>query len=319
VAKVSPLSFALAALSLAACGGDDTPAGAGGGGGGAPQRLDPALFDCTAEVAPERVSPVPVACATDRACPTRLVAGHRSAGGELGVLAPENTLSAVRAAVALGVDYIETDPRATADARLVNMHDVDVGRTTEGTGEVSDMTLAEVQALAVTAAGYPGDFSCDRVPTIEEVLTAARGRVHVLLDANKTDRVDLLVEAVRATDTLDWAIFDTDSVEKIDAALALEPALHTMIRVADEEELDAELEHFADHPPVIVELHSGATASELVPRLDAAGHRALQDVFITDLAAGLHDDASLYEEAFASGVRIVQSDRPDLVLRYLAR
>lgn len=262
---------------------------------------------------------VPASCATDPLCKTRLVSGHRGAGGELGVIAPENTLSSVRAAVALGVDFIETDPRPTKDGVLVNMHDTSVTRTTDGTGEVDQMTLAEVQALAIDAGELQGDFSCERVPTIEEVLAAAKGKVHVLLDANKTDRVDLLVAAVQKTGTVDWVLFDTDSVDKIDEAIALEPALRTMIRVADEAELDSELKHFAAHPPVIVEIHSGGSAKEMAPAIHAAGNRALQDMFITDLAAGLDDDPSLYGQLFDLGVDIGQTDRPDLMLRYLGR
>jgi hypothetical protein len=88
------------------------------------------------------------------------------------------------------------------------MHDTSVDRTTDGTGEVIDLTLAEIQSLTLDTFDLTGDFSCERVPTLEQILEAAKGKVHVLVDANKTDRVDLLVAAIQATDTLDWAIFD---------------------------------------------------------------------------------------------------------------
>jgi glycerophosphoryl diester phosphodiesterase len=304
------------------CGSSDGPEGAGGsaggGAGGAATVLDPATFDCGAS-APERTTLVPTGCATDPACATRLVTGHRGVGGDLGVIAPENTLAAVRAAIVLGVDFVETDPRATADGVLVNVHDDTVERTTDGTGVVSEMTLAAVQALAIDAGELAGDFSCERVPTIVEVLEAARGKVHVLLDANKTDRVDLLVEAVQQTDTHDWAVIDTDDVDKIDQALSIDPTLHIMVRVADQAELDTEIAHFASHPPVLIELHDGASPTELVPAVHAAGGRASINSFPTDLAAGIDGDESLYTEVFESGVDVVQSDRPDLVLRYLGR
>jgi glycerophosphoryl diester phosphodiesterase len=308
----------LAGLSLLGCGSEsEEPAGSGGAGGGT---LDPASFDCaTASSPPARRTPVPVSCATDRACTERLVSGHRSAGGELGVLAPENTLSAVRAAIAAGADFIETDPRPTKDGVLVNLHDPEVDRTTNGTGLAEEMTLAEVQALGIDASKHEGDFSCDRVPTLAEVLALAKGRIHVLLDANKTDRVDLLVQAVHDTDTLDWAIFDTDSTSKIQEALALEPKLHTMIRVSDAQEIDAELALFASHPPVIVELHDGADPELLAPKLHAAGHRVLKDAFGVDLAAKFSNDPAPYGAVFDSGVDIVQTDRPELVARFLGR
>ncbi len=319
VLAASPLVF-----TLVAC-GDDTSAGGAGaggsaagapeGGGGAPSLpVDPHVFDCTREGDPERVTEIPVECATDPTCTERLVSGHRGASH----LAPEDTVSGVFAAVALGADFVETDPRPTSDGHLVNLHDPTVDRTTDGTGDASSLTLAEVQALHVDTTGLTGDFSCEHVPTLQEILTAARGRIHVLIDANKTDRVDLLVGAIQETDTLAWAIFDTSSIEKIDEALALEPALYTMIRVDDTTQLDAQLTHFAAHPPVIVEI--GQSPATMVPAVHAKGHRALLDLFGTDIAVGLAgDDVSLYGPIFDTGLDIGQTDRADLVLRYLGR
>ncbi|MBK8256939.1 MAG: glycerophosphodiester phosphodiesterase family protein [Polyangiaceae bacterium] len=322
------------ALALTGCGPSEETSGQGGSGGqvtttggsggsggtagGAPI-VDPALFDCTASKPPVRTNSIPTACATDPTCTTKLVSGHRAAGGELGVIAPEDTVAAVNAAVVLGIDFVETDPRPTKDGVLINLHDPTVDRTTFGTGEAAQMTLAEIQALELKTSEYAGDFSCARIPTFEEVLTAAKGKVHVLVDANKTDQVALLVEAIQKTDTLEWAIFDTDSVEKIDQALALEPALLTMIRVADLNELNTELAHFAAHPPVIVEVHDGADGGALTPAIHDANNRALVDVFVTDVGAGLSDDPSLYDEAWAPGFDMLQTDRPDLVLRNLGR
>lgn len=312
--------FFLLLSGLLACGSSepDAPASPAPTAAG-PGKLDPASFDCRAPAAPARRSAVPPACATDRACTTRMVCAHRGAGGDLGVIAPENTLSAVRAAIALGIEFIETDPRPTKDGVLVNVHDTDVERVTTGKGNVADMTLAEVQALPLRISKYPGDFACERVATIEEVLTLARGRIHVLLDANKTDDVAGLVELVRKTDTLDWAIFDTDSVDKIDKALAIEPRLLTMIRVASKDDLDAELAHFSAHPPVLVEINGNASIKELAPLIRAAGHRAFTDAFGYDLSAGLQDRSDLYDEVWALGVDVLQTDRPDLVLRGLKR
>lgn len=279
----------------------------------------PSAWDCSASKPPERVSKIDPSCATDRSCAVKLVSGHRGVGGELGVLAPENTLSAVRAAIAIGADYIETDPRPTKDGVLVNLHDPEVDRTTDGTGDVAGLTLAEAQALKIDPRSLEGDYSCERIPTFVDVLAEARGRIHVLIDANKTDRVDLLVQAVHDSDTLDWAIFDTDDASKIQEALALEPKLHTMIRVSDEAQLDDELQLFAAHPPVIVELNGGANLSALVPAVHAAGHRALGDVFGTDVAAKFENDPELYAPIFETGLDIAQSDRPELVLEYLGR
>ena len=62
--------------------------------------------------------------------------------GAEGTVAPESTLSAFRAAIAYGLDYVEVDPRPTSDGVLVVMHDGTVDRTTSGHGRVELMTLA---------------------------------------------------------------------------------------------------------------------------------------------------------------------------------
>lgn len=334
--KPSVLSAVSLALVLLSTGCDPSPTssgqtggggqggGAGGAGGmggsaGAPPIIEPSLFDCTRAKDPVRVSDIPMECPTLPSCSTKLVSGHRAAGGEIGVIAPEDTLAAVRAAIALGIDFIETDPRPTKDGILVNVHDPTVDRIAFGTGEVAQMTLAELQALKLKTAEYPGDYSCEKIPTIEEVLLAAKGKVHVLLDANKTDQVELLVSIVQKTDTLEWAIFDTDSQDKIDQALAIEPALLTMIRVVDTAELDAELMHFSAHPPIIVEIHDTPDVAPVAAAVHAAQNKALGDTFATDVAAGLSDDPSLYDDLWATGLDILQTDRPDLVLQNLGR
>src|SRR5437016_9697029 len=71
------------------------------------------------------------------------VIAHRAGRG----IMPENTLSAIRNAIKLGVDYVELDIRATKDGHLVIMHDGTVDRTTNGKGAVRDLDLDTIAAL----------------------------------------------------------------------------------------------------------------------------------------------------------------------------
>lgn len=71
-------------------------------------------------------------------------------------VAPEETIEAYHAAKKDGADVLEMDLQRTRDGVLVLMHDATVDRTTNGTGRVDEMTLAEVKALD---AGY--DFTRD--------------------------------------------------------------------------------------------------------------------------------------------------------------
>src|SRR5258708_9235592 len=65
----------------------------------------------------------------------------------------ENTLAAFQAAIDLGADYFELDVRTTKDGKLVLMHDGTVDRTTNGKGEVANLTIDERRALEVRGGG----------------------------------------------------------------------------------------------------------------------------------------------------------------------
>src|ERR687897_2066626 len=87
-----------------------------------------------------------------------LIYAHRGASA----IHPENTLRAFRHALAIGVDGIELDVHATADAIPVVIHDRDIERTTDGVGYVDEMPLARLSTFDA------GDG--ERVPTLAEVL-----------------------------------------------------------------------------------------------------------------------------------------------------
>ncbi|MFJ9113723.1 glycerophosphodiester phosphodiesterase [Streptomyces sp. NPDC102283] len=89
-----------------------------------------------------------------------LTLGHR---GVMGV-EPENTLRSFVRAEASGMDAIELDLHLSKDGALVVMHDVDVDRTTDGTGPIAARTLAELRELDAGRG--------ERIPVFEEVLEA---------------------------------------------------------------------------------------------------------------------------------------------------
>jgi glycerophosphoryl diester phosphodiesterase len=103
----------------------------------------------------------------------RVVVGHRGNSAH----APENTLESFRQAVALGVDSLEFDVHLTADGKVVVMHDSHIDRTTDGTGEVRQMTLSAIRAHDAGArfVGRNGSTVSYRgkgivAPTVDEVL-----------------------------------------------------------------------------------------------------------------------------------------------------
>src|SRR5512139_1817621 len=72
-----------------------------------------------------------------------LVFAHRGAKR----LAPENTLPAFEAAIRLGADGVELDVQYTSDGKLVIFHDLNLEKTSNGTGRVTSHPLDELREL----------------------------------------------------------------------------------------------------------------------------------------------------------------------------
>lgn len=157
---------------------------------------------------------------------------------------PENTLYAYSQAALAGADVLEMDVYQTKDDELVILHDLDVDRTTNGTGNVVDLTLAELRELDaaywfVTGAGTPHDrpdeeyefrgiatgdkapppgYSAEdfRIPTLEEALARFSGNLINLelkpdLDGTgdyERQMADLLQRYGRSTDLIAASFVD---------------------------------------------------------------------------------------------------------------
>jgi len=107
------------------------------------------------------------------------VHGHRGAAG----LAPENTLAAFRKAIALGIDALEMDLHVTRDGAVVVIHDETLDRTTDGRGNIADLTLEEVKRRDAGGKFGPA-FRGERIPTLREVIELVKtsGNTRIRLD-----------------------------------------------------------------------------------------------------------------------------------------
>lgn len=147
----------------------------------------PFLVASSAEGAPSAAQP---------AAPARLrpyICAHRGASAA----APENTMAAFREARRLGADSFELDTYLTSDGVAVLLHDGTVDRTTDGTGDITKMTLAEVRKL--DAGSWKGErFRGEPLPTLEEALVGRGGLyVNIEVKANAQTAAPLAKEVVR--------------------------------------------------------------------------------------------------------------------------
>jgi len=91
---------------------------------------------------------------------------------------PENTISAFKEAVRLGVQMIELDVQLTSDNHLVVLHDNTVDRTTNGQGEISDFNLEQARLLDAGSWKSP-EFKGERIPSLREALSAIPGNIWI--------------------------------------------------------------------------------------------------------------------------------------------
>ncbi len=118
-----------------------------------------------------------------------LVIAHQGGDG----IAPGETIYAYEQAAALGVDVFEMDAHITADGVLVLIHDETVDRTTNGSGSVEEMTLAELKELDAgywwtpdEGASYPFRGQGLQIATLEEVFQTFPG-YPVNIEIKKTE------------------------------------------------------------------------------------------------------------------------------------
>ncbi|GAC69319.1 glycerophosphodiester phosphodiesterase family protein [Gordonia soli] len=93
------------------------------------------------------------------------VVAHRGASGETA----EHTLAAYELALEQGADGLECDVRLTSDHQLVCIHDRTIDRTSDGTGVVSEMSLAELKEHDF--GSWHTDGRSASVLTLRELLT----------------------------------------------------------------------------------------------------------------------------------------------------
>jgi len=141
-----------------------------------------------------------------------LVIAHRGFSGA----APENTLAAFQKAIEVGSDMLELDVHLSKDGQLVVIHDPTLERTTNGRGRVFDYTLKELKQFDA-GAWFAPNFSGEKLPTLEEVLELAKGKILVNIEIKKgdlapypiTELADRALQVVDKAGMLDQVIFSS--------------------------------------------------------------------------------------------------------------
>ncbi len=141
---------------------------------------------------------------------------HRGVSG----LAPENTLPAFRLAAEHGFSCVETDIRFTADGVPVCLHDSSIDRTSNGTGDLSQMTFDEVRRYDF-GAWKSAEFAGTRIPAFEEFIGLCKSlglHPYIELKEGTTEQIRDLVETVNRygmRGMVSWISFDRNLLNAV--------------------------------------------------------------------------------------------------------
>jgi glycerophosphoryl diester phosphodiesterase len=137
---------------------------------------------------------------------------------------PENTLRAFARAIEMGATMLELDVHLSRDGQLVVIHDPELSRTTNGSGLVGDLSLADIQRLD---AGLG-----EHVPTLAEVIDLVRGRAQLYIEMKGQRTPGAVVDTLRRTAFIDQAIAGSFFPWLPQKVKFLEPAIRTSVLVA---------------------------------------------------------------------------------------
>ena len=241
---------------------------------------------------------------------------------------PENSLEAIQSSIEMGVDMLELDVQRTKDGVLILMHDQKLDRTTTGQGNIAETTWEEISKLNLK--DHKGEVTSYKVPKLEDALLLCKDRIMINLD--KADRYfDEVFALLDKTGTGDLIVMKggqpADQVrEKFGKYLdrVIYMPIVTINDEASEQAINAFME---DMKPVAFELCYSNAQSPVPAKLKTSlkGRTLLWYNTLWDwLCAGHHDDLAVEDldgtygfMIDSLGARILQTDRPQLMLEYL--
>jgi glycerophosphoryl diester phosphodiesterase len=219
---------------------------------------------------------------------------------------PENTIPAFAEAIRVGADFIEVDVQTTSDGKLVLSHDSTVDRCTNGTGNVRDMTFEQVARLDAGIKSAP-EFAGTRVPTFDEVLKMAHGRIGVYVDL-KNATAQAIVDAIQKSDMVERVVIYRGSIPLLKEIQAIDPRLKVMPESRNMENVKSAIESL--HPKVIA-----FGASDFFPEIIKISRDSGAAVYVDRM--GKTDAPEGWQSAIDDGADGIQTDLPGPLVEYL--
>lgn len=155
------------------------------------------------------------------------IVAHR--GGA--AFAPENTMSAVENAIAMGIDMVEIDVQQLKDGSLILLHDSDFSRTTGTSKKVWEVGYDQVQTYDA-GNWFSPKFAGEPVPKLDDILRRAKGKIQVMIELKQTGHekhlVKQVVELIEENEMLDQCSIGSQNLDILKEVKAVNPKIETV-------------------------------------------------------------------------------------------
>jgi glycerophosphoryl diester phosphodiesterase len=141
---------------------------------------------------------------------------------------PENTLRAFERAIQMGATMLELDIHLNKDGHPMVIHDVEVSRTTNHKGQISNMTLNQIKKLDAGKG--------EQIPTLTEVVDLARDRVKLYIELKGQHTPVPVVDALNSMAFADQVIVSSFYPWLIQKIKFLNPEIRSSILVRSEDQ-----------------------------------------------------------------------------------
>lgn len=158
----------------------------------------------------------------------RMIVAHRGCSG----VAPENTMAAFRLAIAdPRISWIELDVQLSKDGVPVVIHDYKLRRTIGVKGAVKDYSFEQLSNMD-NGSWFSPEFHNERIPSLEQVLEEAKGRIHLNIELKTKDDLypgleQAVIELVKAHSMEADVVITSFDTLALKTAKRLAPSIRT--------------------------------------------------------------------------------------------
>lgn len=243
--------------------------------------------------------------------------------------APENSLQAIQNCIDMGADMVEIDLKRTKDGHLILMHDKTINRTTTGKGNPEDYTLEELRQFRLKSGA--GHKTRHLIPTFEEVMTLCKGKIMVNVDKGY-DYFEEAYDILEKTGTVQQCIIKSDlpyEQVKMEKGEVIDKMIFMPVVKLHKDDAEAIIDGYLSHvKPQAFELvfdNDSAEVQRLIKKVRGSGARIFINSLWPELCGGHDDDRAVElhqpDESWGwiigQGAKLIQTDRPALMLEYL--